>query len=628
MNSQIVKILSIILIVCSVLTSKSEDIKKLKYGKVTKEELQMKSYEQDTSADAVVLYQYAEFIPLQFKFLQLFRYKVLKKTGTSIASRVFYGKLKNSIKGCTYNLENGEIVKTKLTKESIFEEQVIGDIYRTRVAMPNVKEGSVFEIEIFQEGIPESYEIQQRIPVIYGAIYFPQNPNIDIRIKEIGYLGYTFKGDDKWIVKDMPSFKNEPFITSDNDYRVRMELEILSYSFIGVNYASSGFFASSWDAVTQRFMEHEYFGKKINGIGLYLNSLADSIKLMSKNEEELAKNAFESIKRIKWNEQEACYLSQELKKTFELKQGNSADINLNLVALLKKLALKSYPVLFSTRENGIISKYFPTIDKFNYVVAAVELPTGTKYLDATDEFVPFDLPTERILNCLGHALEKGKGDCSVFIKPEKKLKKSTYSQLSIDSTGRITGKISIKRSDYTSANFKHYLKSKPDHDTYIQELEAENSGWYIDSYKFNNLNDSYQDFVDEYQVNYSNSLGSNEVLLVNPFVIIKPTANPFQSDKRYLPINFPQQTEYSSIITINIPSNYQVSELPKSADLTNNDKSIRFTYKIQSSGSSISISTKFYINKLKYETIEYMGLRGVFELMLQKQNESIVLKKI
>ncbi len=621
-------IIALILLIALSNPSKGESIKKLKYGKVTLEELQMNEYDLDTAAEAVVLYEYAEFIPERYIFVQHLRIKVLKKTATDIASMVFDGKIKNFIKGCTYNLENGEIVKTKLKTESIFEERVIADNYRTRIAMPNVKQGSVFEVEVMQESLPSSFEIQRSIPVVYGAVLFPDHPDINIRITEIGYLGYAFRGENTWIVKDMPAFKDEPYIISENDYRVRMEFEPISYLFTRNNRIYTDNFATSWEAVVKKFNESDYCGKKINELSLFLNGLADSIKQKSKNEEELVKNAFEAIKKIHWNNNASCYVSQELKKTFQQKEGNSADININLINLLKKLDIKCYPVLFSTRKNGRVSKFAPTLHKFNYLIVAVDLTTGTKYLDATDEFVPFGLVPDRLAGCLGLPLNNFKPDCSILIQPSQKDKKISISTLTVDSTGNIKGKIFIQRLDYNAVDFKNYLKEQTDHDAYIQDLEANNSGWMVDSYKFNNLNDPYQDFTSEYDVSYSTSIGTNDVFVFNPLAFVKMNSNPFIKEKRSLPISFYEPIDYSSTVTIAIPKNYSISEIPKGIDISNNDKTARFTYSIRNLGQSIEVKTKFNINKVKYETIEYNGLRNLYETMLQKLTESIILKKI
>lgn len=600
----------------------------IKKGSISMEEMQMKVYAKDTSAPAVTLYQSIEFVPDQFTVYHYYRVKILKSTGKDYGTMFFMGKLKQAIKGTSYNLENGKIVKTKLSRESIFEERIIGDFYRTGIAMPNVKEGTVFEVSIEQNGLPSSIEIQQNIPVIYTYIYFPGHPVLDFRINEFGYLGPTFKENVTWIYKDLPAFVKEPYITSDKDLRVRMEFEITSLSLNTYYWWLVGHFASSWGAVTNMFNDNIYQGKKITSYTSELRDIADSMKKCSLNEEELVKKAFEAIKVIKWNNETTCYTSPEFERALKYKKGNSADINIMLINLLKQLGLKSYPVLFSTRDHGKINRNVPTLAKLNYLIAAVDLNSGTKYLDATNEFAPYNLEPERVLGCYGHPIGYYKPDCSVYIESVKKDKKSSFSQFKIDSTGSIKGTVSTKRFDYNAIAFKKQIKAKEDNDSYIKELEANNSGVTIDSFKFLNFDNPYQDFVDEYQINISKPINTQDILLVNPFVIIKQNENPFQNEKRNLPISFPQQIEYSSRIIISFPNNYQVTDLPKGVDITNRDNSAKFTYQIQQLGNTISISSKFVVNKLRYENVEYAGLKALWDLVLQKQNESIIFKQI
>lgn len=607
--------------------SNAEEIKKVKYGKVSLEELQMTKYDQDTSAEAVVLYQYEEFVPLLYKYIKHIRIKVLKPTAKDIGSMVFRGKLKLYIDACTYNLEGDKIVKSKLKSESIFEEKVFSGFYNTRIAMPNVKVGSVFEIYISQEeAIPFEIRIQQGIPVQYCAIKFPKDPDIDIRLDELGTLGCTYKDENIRIYKNLPALKKEPYITSLSDYGVGIRAEVIASRYFGRWFTLQKTWADNWQDVAMYYSEHPYCGLLLKDLSIFLNGASDSIKSVSKSDEELIKNAFSVISKIKWNEQEFCFISQELRKTFNTKLGNSTDINLSLVILLNKMGLKSYPVLFSTRNNGKINRYLPTIQRFNFIAAAVELPSGTKYLDATNEFYPYDLSSEKLIGCWGLPLRKGLENCSVLIETSKKQKKTSYSQFSIDSIGNISGKISIKRSDYNAVDFKKNLKLYTNNDAYIRELETENSGWYINKYNFNNINDPYTDLCDEYEVNLSNT--SNDMLVFNPLALIKMTANPFQDVKRTFPISFPQQTEYTSIVTISIPANYQISEIPKEINLTNNDKTVRYTYQIKKSNNSIQITSKFLITKLNFETSEYPTLKGLYENMMQKQNELIILKKV
>ncbi len=249
----------------------------------------------------------------------------------------------------------------------------------TRIALPNVREGSVFEVEYTQDGIPNDFEFQKNIPVIYSALSFPQNTYVDIKLQEYGILGFTYKDATTWIVKDMPAFKREPFMKSENDYKVRIEFELASIK--APNFFK--IYCDSWSAVTLWYAGYSDFGGLLDGLNFCLGELADSVNANSKTDQEKLINAYEIVKRrVKWDKNETCYGSQPFEKTLKLKSGNSADINLILVALLRKVGITCNPVVFSTRENGQISRYFPTIDKFNYVIAQANVSGEPYYMDA------------------------------------------------------------------------------------------------------------------------------------------------------------------------------------------------------------------------------------------------------
>lgn len=603
-----------------------EDIKKLKYGKVSTEELTMSKYEKDTSANAVVLYSYGEFDPNNFKFSQHIRIKVLKQTGSSQANMAFQGKVKSTLKGCTYNLENGEIVKSPLKKESIFEERVFDDRYVTRIALPDVRVGSIIEVLVTQDGVPNAFDFQKSIPVIYAALHFPQNDYVNIKMQTCGILGFAYLDSSTWITKDLPAFKYEPFMKSENDYKVMMEFELASI--ITPNFFKV--FCDSWSAVTLWYMENQNFGVLLDGLNFCLGEMVDSVKASSKTDEEKLTNTMNIVKRrIKWNKRDACFGSQPFTKTLELKSGNTADINLILVALLRKSGISCDPIIFSTRENGKISKYFPTINKFNYVIAGARVAGKTYYLDASQEYLPFGVVPNKLLGCVGHIVNRNApiGTCSVTLDPIQKDKFTVMHTLKLDSTGLLNGKIIIDREDYNAIEFKENLKSYTDHDAYIEKLESDNSGIRINSYNFSNINNLENPLREELNISIGSN-SNNEILVINPLVFPEIKSNPFAQEKRITPVSFPQIIDYNTIINIMIPANYQVAEAPKSTIITNPDNSLKFSYKIDYNEAQVSIRIKFTVAKLNYDLSEYSTLRQVFEMMVQKQSESIIFKKI
>ena len=76
------------------------------------------------------------------------------------------------IKGFTYNLENGKIAKTKLSPKQIIYEESSDHITIVKIAMPEVKEGSIVELEYeissdFLFNLQEWY-FQREVPVLYS----------------------------------------------------------------------------------------------------------------------------------------------------------------------------------------------------------------------------------------------------------------------------------------------------------------------------------------------------------------------------------------------------------------------------------------------------------------------------
>jgi hypothetical protein len=182
--SQICSILLLLVLISGKTIAQKEPVD---FGKVQIPDVEMKQYELDTSASAVVLcdfgksyFQYQSEKGFQVVFERTTRIKIFKKSGYEYANvEVPYYKKSNSekevvteLKGYTYNLENGKMVKTKLTGESIFDEDKTENWKLKKFSLPNVKEGSVIEytytiksdfLFTFRE-----WEFQSDIPVIWS----------------------------------------------------------------------------------------------------------------------------------------------------------------------------------------------------------------------------------------------------------------------------------------------------------------------------------------------------------------------------------------------------------------------------------------------------------------------------
>lgn len=256
----------------------------IKFGKVSTEELQEKFYAQDTSANAVVLfknresfYSYRDNLGWMLHTKVHERIKIYNKNGFDSATKKVRLYLDNgenetiSIKAYTYNLENGKVEKTKLEKDDIFSEEISKNWESRNFTLPNLKDGSIVEWEytiespfynyiddvICQYDIPiKKLEVSIKVPEflefkVTPSAYYPIAFKVGSDSKMVNYSEKVRTTSSNWkgptsskvnysstqikettytvSQENIPALKEEPFISSLDNYRAILDFEILAY---------------------------------------------------------------------------------------------------------------------------------------------------------------------------------------------------------------------------------------------------------------------------------------------------------------------------------------------------------------------------------------------------------------
>jgi hypothetical protein len=592
----------------------------IKFGKIDKADLEMKTYPADTSAIAVILYDYGHFEG--FQFTHTLRIKILKKEGTSYGSQVFpINAQKSDIKGIVYNLENGEIVESKLKPESIFKERVVENYYRVRIAMPNVKEGSVIDIEFIYLGLPTEWRFQDQIPVRWSELVIEPNKNVEFRKHFYGNQSLAINEEGRWVAKDVPSFKPEAYMSSVSDYITKFEIDILRVS----SHYFVQEYTTTWEDVN--IILKNYYGELLKGFAIYLNTICKEIENKNSFPLDKIKASLEAVKKIKWNENITSFTTTpNLNSVYNKKIGNSAEINLVLIQLLRKLGLEAYPVVLSTRDNGSIFIFSPSLFKFNYVIACAKVDGKTYLLDATEELMPMGLIPERCINGQGRLVDEEK-PAWVDLSNTKKEKKTIMYDLKLGPDKMLNGKISTARYDYSAFNFRKSYQKFNSQDEYLKDFEKNKQGLTVLNCKINNLDSIYKQLNEDYDVKIKDKINnSGNMLYLNPMFFEQLTENPFKMDVRQFPVDFIYPKEELYFLKLSIPEGYHVEEVPKSLTLKLPDNSASCSYQISISGNTLQLRFKFAINKPVFTIIEYADLKTFYSEIIKKQSENIILK--
>lgn len=650
-----------------------------KFGDISEQELAMKVYPADSSASAVVLsdrgytrFTYNQTMGIKLEFKRTTRIKILSSEGYDYANVEvpLYkdGKEKESIsgiKGYTYNLIDGKLKREKLKNSSEYIERYSEHYDIAKFAMPAVQAGSVLEYEYtissdFLFNL-QDWEFQKDIPVVWSEyeVSIPEYFNYKQFVKgyhplelhetgqQPGSFNFTHKSrgqqnyvsstnyeneslrftefTQRWAAKDVPALYEEPYITTMNDYVMKVSFELASIQFPG---ETTKVFTRSWEDIDRELMDEESFG----GI---INKKANVKKLA----EELTAGTTEDLKklaiiyahmrdRVHWDGSSSLYASQSSKKTLEEGSGNSADINLNLIAMLRSLDIDAQAVALSTRDHGMMISSYPMLKQYNYVIAQVNIEGESILLDATEKACPFNLLPVRCLNGQGRVVSSTNGKRWVELTDEVKgdSRMMTVVNVSFNESNQIEANIKLSAKDYQALRLRQkYYHQEEKRKT---DLTQNNSGWSITHYepkKWDNLLESLEEDI---TITSSDGvLQAGELIYFSPILIDQIDENPFKLKQRTYPVDYAYESKIMYMMNFTLPNGYEVEELPEELILTLPDNSARFVYQVKQIGQIVQLVNKLEINKSRFNAQEYPHLREFYNLIVAKQAEQLVLRK-
>jgi hypothetical protein len=333
-------------------------------------------------------------------------------------------------------------------------------------------------------------------------------------------------------------------------------------------------------------------------------------------------------KNIQWNGNNRLYSSKGIRKILDEKSGNSADINLLLVNLLKKAGLVAYPVILSTRDNGMIIMEFPVLQKLNYVLACVELDGKQVLLDATDKQCSFGFIPDKCLNDQGRIIDEVKS-ATIDLVSNQKYILNISAQVKLDQNGELTGNWSEMRKGYCAYKSRKEIEKTKGIEEYIENIKKANEGLTIQKYDLQNKDSLDKDLKLICDVTISGkSESTGDLLIVHPMLFEQLEENPFKYEKRNFPIDYNYGYANSYMLRLEIPQGYKIESVPKSTTVSLPDNAGKFSYLIDAKDNVVQIVRKYNINKVAFLPEEYTTLKEFYNQIVNKEGEVIVLKKI
>lgn len=626
-------------------------IKEITFGEIPEEDLEMKEYTPDPSADAVILENYASVsMRSGDKILVItdrhVRIKIINTDGLDYANvEIPYGNDDKviGIKAASYNMEDGKMVTGMVDRKSMYHEDISRYRKIARFSIPNVRSGSVIEY-MYRVESPDIFtlytlEFQHEIPVARCGFHveFPgyfeykfvtggdlsmirynkseTKVNFGSRIVE-GFRGH-------WTAFNVPAYREEPFSTGSEDYYTRIGFELSKIEIPGYYFEDV---SPTYPKLSKKLLERSDFGLYLKS-GSSIRKKAGELKAMGGSETDLLRRIYAFVsEHMMWNGYVDYTSSATMKKIFSDARGNAADINLMLVSMLRAAGIQADPVILSTRDHGQINTYFAIIQRFNYVLASV-LVDGNQYLvDATDPLRPFNMLPFRCLNGQGWTVTENGGSW-VNLRTNEQNHENMSFILDLSEEGSLKGTASNSYESYDAWSARKICKLEGE-EAYIDMMRSVNNSWRIDALRLENLLEIEKPVLETISltVPYAAETGDG-TMYFNPVIYDRDGSNEFYADERLSPVDLgcPAFKHYSCEITI--PEGWTVAEMPRSAIINLSGGGGQFKYNIRSEGRKIILDTETNISAVTFPPERYSDLRNFRSNIILKQAEVVVLKK-
>lgn len=625
--------------------------------RATLDDIKATTFKKDTTANALVIYErgnsYVDRNDYDLRTEVQYKIKILNREGFDKATVVVYlynneskSEKIHKIVATSYNLIDGEVVKTNLSENDIFREKYDENHTRVKFTLPNIQEGSVITYSYtltspfmfnykgwnFQDDIPKLYsEYRTSIPgnwqyntkLVGGRTLFKNESEIEKDCLIVSNGGKAACVNSVYVMKDIPAFIEENYMTTKMNYLARVEYELKTFmDFTG--YKND--YTKTWETVDDEF-------KKDQNIGRQLAKSVEASELLTPdilNESDPLKKATAIYKYVQenytWNEEFHIFKDVSVKDFIKEKSGNVSEINILLHNLLEEAGIDVKPILLSTRNNGFATKIFPVISEFNYLIVQTTINNETYLLDATDKYLSFGEIPFRCLNQYGRLLDFKNGSDWIDIAP-KNISQFLYNvNINLEDNNKLIGKISGKSTGYHSLNFKKSYY--PNKEAYVNGLENNYPNIVITDHQVSTEGIKSPDFSESYNIELSTeAIGDN--IYLNPFFVKFFTENPFKLQERTYPIDFGYKDSYFYMLNINLGNKYSVLEIPEDFIIALPNNSGRVTLSSKTIGQTISLSIKVDFKEALYPPEYYPYLKEFMTKIVDIQkNATIVIKKI
>ncbi|MEL7361549.1 MAG: DUF3857 domain-containing protein [Bacteroidota bacterium] len=604
-------------------------------------------YAEDSSAAAVVLFDVGEARITDRFDVEMERHRRVKlftEAGYDQAtiSIVTFRDSEDvsGVRGQTFVPDGeGGYRRVKMDRDAVFRERVGDSRERITFTLPALAPGAIFEYRYrinteslllfptwyFQDDVPVLHsEFEAVIPRSFNYVRasqgtLPFDVQTDERVNRFGIDAIKYR----WVRTDVPALREEPFVTTLEDYIHKIEFQLAEYSVPGYGVEKV---LDTWETLADDLDGLPSFGGALRSSRALRSQVEEVTAGLSDPAEKMAALYDYVRTSIRHDGRRGYLTSASLKETLEERSGSAADLNLLLLQMLREADIGAVPVLLSTRDHGLVQVAYPLITQFNYVAVLASVGNASYWLDATDPMRPMGLLPAEALAGKGWVPDK---DAPMWI-PIDVLgpgKRAISFEGDLGEDGTLTAAIRLRAEGYDAIWMRRRVdEASPE--AFMRDYLSDMPGVVLDSARVESLTDlgaPLDLYAYVHVPDYAQTAG--DLYFFNPVPLDRYLENPFTSPERLFPVDFNYPRTHRLTGIVRLPEGFVVDEMPDPVRLTFARDAGTYQCQLGEQAGQLVVRRSVNLRAVSVEPRVYPELRAYYDRMVSADDQMVVLKR-
>jgi hypothetical protein len=621
-----------------------------KWGDIPESDLKMTIYPQDSGATSVVLQDVGKLVLEPDGTVNLNRVRRIKILDVSALDQgnlmiPYYDTQRaEELRNLDVQVTTPDGVTKKVKSDNVFTQKLSRYWSAKKVFIPDLKKGSVIEYRYdmrsgdyislydwyFQDAMPVRWsELQATIPDYFDYIILRNIPHaFDVEEVTAGsQSNNAVSHTTRWGLANLPALIEEPFTTTIYDYRNSIKFQLRTVMFPGHVPEK---YVNDWKTLAEKLIDREDFGlqyKKSNQSNDLWKAFSGELVTGDAPEEKAAKALRFIQKNMKWNGEYAVLAKGSLDNAFEKKSGSSAELNLALVALLRKADVNAVPLLLSTRGHGQMYSDYPFQEQFNSVIVLVQNGEKITLLDATQPFLSVNQLSLPHYNGAAWMVDKGTPNWLDIRAPE--ASQTWYGKMQLNEEGELLGSLQIQTGGNRASEWRAQLDTTKTTEFLQKKLAHRFPDAQLDSIEWLQLTAVDQPLSAKFKCRLpAAATVANDFIYCEPIIDFWLLESPFKSLTRSFPVEFEMPFKSQYVLDLTLPKGYSVEDLPEPARVNLPDNAGKMSFSCSKNATGVQVILKMNLAKTTFASQEYGALKQFYEIVAEKTKFQLVLKKV